>query len=125
MASQETPSTTYTIENGILISTLRPDHVMDVNDAQLNAQARANLGISSPLPILMDIRQLKHMSFEAIFATAKAPDVKNYSAAALLITNTMHEIVAKESKLFHDSAIPYRVFTDKEQALSWLSKYVK
>ncbi len=98
--SAETKSTIYHFEDGILHSVIKPDRIMTLMEATENSSARKNLDITFPVPILLDIRNLADMSLEAILATGNQADLGNFSAAALLVADTIHDIIARESKRF-------------------------
>jgi hypothetical protein len=124
MRLAETTSTIYSLENGILVSTLKADRTMTVLDVAENKEARNSLAVSYPIPFLMDIRHASDVSLEAIIATGNQTDRGNFNGAALLVTETIHELIARESKRFKQTSTPYKIFRDKEKAKEWLAQFV-
>lgn len=119
----ETRSTRYFLDEGILISEMKPGHVMNLDDAVQNLEAREKLQIPYPLPVLMDIRTLQDATIESIIATSNPRDAKNFTAAALVLSETVHELMSREGKRFRKQQLPVRVFMDKDKAMRWLKGF--
>ncbi|MEQ9187692.1 MAG: hypothetical protein RLP15_08140 [Cryomorphaceae bacterium] len=124
MLLAETKSTIYELKEGILISRLKPDVEMSLEDVKQNAEVRSSLPISFPIPFLMDLRKMKGMSFNAIMATSSQEDIKKFSAAAILIDKLEHKIIAREAHRLHSAANPLKTFEDEEKAFAWIKRFV-
>jgi len=124
MQLAESMSTIYSLEEEILVSTVKDGVVMTSADAKENFNVRQTLKLEYPIPFLMDIRNLPDMTIEAIRSTANQPDSDNYSAAALVVKEAIHQLVARESKRFKGHDIPYRTFDSREKAIAWLQTYL-
>lgn len=97
---------------------------MSLMDAAENTAVRNKIKLAYPVPVLLDIRNLKDMTLDAILATGNQKDPSIYSAVALLVSKTVHEIIARESKRFKKNAIPYRIFQSENLAKAWLKEFV-
>jgi hypothetical protein len=116
----ETSSTIYTFDGKILTSEVKGGRQMSLDDAVENAEARARLNLPGKVPILLDIRALEDMSLEAIAATVNAKDLYSFTAGALVMSSTMHELIAREGRRFRKASIPSRAFTSRDEAERWL-----
>ena len=116
----ETSSTVYEFDGSILISTLKADRTMNFQDALENAEARKKMNLPKDILFIMDIRALNDMSIEAIIATANAKDLEDFKAAALVVSTTMGELIAREGKRFGQGRVPTKVFHDISEARLWL-----
>ncbi|GEM_PF-553975 len=126
MKLAETNSTIYYLEQGILVSRLKPVHVLNLQDAVQNLEVRETLPLRAPIPVLMDIRALQDTSFEALVASVNPKDADRYSAAALLVgQKDVHEIIKREASRFKTSAVPTRVFELESEAMAWLSTFLE
>lgn len=121
----ETRSTRYFLDEGILISELKPKHVMSLDDAVENLEVRAKLKVPYPLPALMDIRPLLDASIESIIATTNPRDIGNFTAAALVVSSPVHELISREAKRFRKQKLPVRAFVDRNKAMAWLKGFVE
>ena len=121
MRLAETNSTIYSLENGILVSTIKANRTITIMDSAENVEARKTLTVSYPIPFLMDIRLSPNVSLEAIIAAGNQTDRGNFNSAALLVTDTIHELIARESKRFKKTSTPYMIFREKEKAMEWLA----
>jgi hypothetical protein len=124
MLLAKTKSTIYSWEDDILVSTIKKNHAMDLMDVAENTETRSQLKLPSPYPVLLDIRALPDMSLPAIIATANQKDISNFSAVALVAKETIHQLIARESKRFGALKVPFRVFASKEEAVDWLKTYL-
>ena len=116
----ETSSTIYDFDGEILTSTLKAGHKMNFQDALENAEARSKMSMPKDLLFIMDIRALTDMSLEAIIATANAKDLGDFKAAALVVSSTMGELIAREGRRFGQGRVPTKVFQDLITAREWL-----
>ena len=65
MQLAESRSTIYSLEEEILVSTVKDGVVMTSADAKENFNVRQTLKLEYPIPFLMDIRNLPDMTIEA------------------------------------------------------------
>lgn len=119
----ETNSTVYTLEGNILISKLKNDHTMTVEDTVENYKARQTLDLRYPLLMLMDLRHLSGMDFKAIMAMNDQKDAEMLSAAAMVLGKPIHYIIAREARRFRKYKFPVKVFNDYDKAMSWLMQH--
>lgn len=95
--------------------------MMNIDDVEENKGARQQANLPYPLPFLMDIRQMRDITFKAIVATAQQNQSGQFTASALLIDGVHHAIIAREAKKFDASGSIFKVFDDETKALKWLS----
>lgn len=53
-----------------------------------------------------------------VLTTVNQPDSDNYSAAALVVKEAIHQLLARESKRFKEHDVPYRTFDSREKAIA-------
>lgn len=123
MILTETKSTTYSLREGILVSSLKPGHLLNLQDAMQNLESRESLPITFPIPILIDIRALEDASFESVIATTNPRDSNHFKAAALLVSTAVHAFMIREAKRFRTVSVPIKVFTSEEDAMVWLRSF--
>ncbi|MDC1221319.1 hypothetical protein N8Z47_01470 [Salibacteraceae bacterium] len=120
----ESKSTTYELDQGILVSIVKPNRIFTKEDVIENLNIRKNLDVQFPIPFLMDIRNLPDIKIDAIIAMGNPPDKENYSAVALVVNSSLHEFVGRESKRFKRHDVPYRIFSSVEKAKTWLATFL-
>ncbi|MBT3648520.1 MAG: hypothetical protein HN542_09805 [Flavobacteriales bacterium] len=119
----ETTSTIYTLEGNVLISKLKSNHNMTVQDTVENYEARQTLDLRYPMLALMDLRHLSGMDFKAIMAMNDQREADLISAAAMVLGKPIHYIIAKEARRFRKYKFPVKVFKDYDKAMSWLMEH--
>ena len=92
----------------------------EIKDAKENINAGKNFISTSPLPALMDIRQLRGLSDTACEYYLGEESKKIISKAALLVDSPSSSYIAKifEKK----SKLPIKIFTNQDEAIEWLLK---
>lgn len=76
-------------------------------------------------PILVDINTIKSVSKESrgIYSSKETAEI--FSAAALLVGNPVSRIMGNFYLGLNKSTMPVRMFTDPDQAWSWLITFIK
>jgi hypothetical protein len=79
------------------------------------------LGGGKPIPVLVDIRQMKSVSREAraIFGGPHAA----FSALALLADSPRTQVIANFFIALSHPKVPTQMFSDEEKALAWLRRH--
>lgn len=76
-------------------------------------------------PALADVRNLKSITKEAKDYLAKDDGVKGMVALGILVGNFVTAMIANLFVNFSRPAVRTRVFSNKAEAIRWLSKFVK
>lgn len=91
--------------------------------AQDVVKARLDICQRKVYPMLSDIRRIQHVDKFARQYLASEAGVMQLSAGALLVDNHFQKIVSNLFILTNKLAVPSRVFTNKQQAISWLEQF--
>ena len=76
-------------------------------------------------PILVDLENVKTVSKESRGIYSSKETVKFFTAAALLVGNPVSRIMGNFYLGINKAAMPVRMFTNKDEAISWLKGFIK
>jgi len=112
--------------------TLRPDHilhtdcfpntVMTLEDGMESTRISAEMVNHQPLPLLCDLTNVVKMSQDCRNHFAGEAHAKTFSKCALIVTNPISKIIGNFFLGLNKPLKPTRLFTSKEQGLSWLKQ---
>jgi len=91
-----------------------------LEDARANIEVTAQLTEGKPLPVLVDLREIRSQSAEArsLFAGPEGRAVS--SAVALLISSPLSRVMGNFYLGFNRPLTPTRLFTSEAEAEAWL-----
>ncbi|GAB3663233.1 hypothetical protein GCM10028791_38560 [Echinicola sediminis] len=109
-------------DSGIVLCIALKDSYLHLEDAIENVEAVKMLAGGRRVPVLVDISQAKGASKESrdYFGSKKCFEVQ--SACALLVGSSLSELIGNFFLGLNKPLFPLEVFTEKEEALSWLKQ---
>jgi len=114
---------TLWIENGILFSKCKQGLVINVEVAFDMMRDRKMVSQGIYRPFFIDITGLSSVNEAARNYMASTEAAEFISAGAIYTTNTLAKIIGMAFKLLDEPKAPVKVFTNKEDALSWLETF--
>ena len=113
------------VGQGIIENRILDGHQMEVEDVLELKQANIQLSEGKPYAVLVTFGHLTEVSKESRELIASKDFVKNTVAKALLVNNIGHRLVGNFYLSVNRPAIRTHVFTNREQAIEWLSTELK
>ena len=115
---------TWMEADGIARTKVKPDAEIFLQDAKENTEAVEKFYTGKKFPLLVDIREIKSISSEARehFALKKRESVVN--AFAMLLSSSSSRMIGNFFLLFHEPAVPVKLFNDEEKAIAWLRNFI-
>jgi hypothetical protein len=98
---------------------------MDIGFAKKSVDVRKQLLHDESYPMYIDISEITSTSKEARDYLSQDIAIENISAAALLAGSVLSKVMGTFFLAFNKPAIPIKIFTDRDDAIKWLKKYVK
>lgn len=116
----ETRTENIWMEDGIMRAVNKPTERHLIEDAIENVKA-ANALAEGDYPLLIDIRQAKHISIEARQYYASRENSR-VIACALIVESPVSLIIGRMFMGINKTPFPSKVFRTDEKALEWLEK---
>lgn len=110
--------------DGILHFLAKPNSEQTRDDALENIRAGATASGGVRMPGLIDMRQIKYISYEARLAYAGPENAKVLSAAAILVDSPTSRILGNFFLGANKLQMPVRLFTSEQKALAWLHEFL-
>lgn len=118
----QTSSGTFTIENGIMIAImLTPDHTLEHARENIIEESRVLDG--RKVPLLVDLTRLRSIERRARQFYGSAEGVAPYLAIALLISSPVTKVIGNFFMGLNKLPRPTKLFTSREEAITWLEGY--
>lgn len=114
---------TLWIENGILFTKYKQGLIINAEIAFDMVRDRKTISNGISRPIFIDITGLAAVNEAARTYMASAEGAEFISAGAIYTTNALAKIIGIAFKVLDQPKAPVKVFTNKEDALSWLETY--
>jgi hypothetical protein len=110
-------------EDGIIIAVGSSHQLHTLEHAVENTNVNARLVGNVRRPFLIDMNKVKSMSREAREYYAGPEPKKVITAVAILTNSSVGKAVANFFLLLTKPSVPTRMFTDFDEAKSWLMQY--
>lgn len=110
----------WLMDNNILYSKVVEGAKIQLDDALENERARVELLGGKVVPIIIDIRGIKEISYEARKHSQKSGPTSGIYAAAIMVSSTISKVVGSFAIGLNQPAIPTKLFTDVDKAITWL-----
>lgn len=114
---------TWLDESGIIIAVGTNHSMHTIEHAQENHKVNMQLAGDIRRPFLIDMTDVKTMSPEARAFYAGPEPPKALTAVAILTTSRIGSVVGNIFLLLTKPTLPTRLFTDYNDAMTWLWKY--
>ena len=112
----------YEIKNGILFSTLINEIVIDMAAAEVIVRERLELCDGKNYPSLFEFDKFKNAD-KNVRNYMNTEGLKGIKAGAILTTSLMVKTFMNFYLSVYKPAIPSKVFSDREKAITWLMQY--
>ncbi|MBD0254405.1 MAG: STAS/SEC14 domain-containing protein [Cytophagales bacterium] len=110
------------LDNGVFRAKIFSE-TLDLSIAETGVRERLRICRNNPVPMLSDLRRIKHVDKEARAFLAKPESTVLISAGAFLVNNQLQRVLGNFFILIDKPEIPTRLFTDEAQALAWLQQF--
>jgi hypothetical protein len=111
-------------DDGIIHAELRAHVDVGLEDAREAIRSIGTICGERRKPVLVDIRDIKSMSRDARVYFAGEETAKFESAVALLLKSPLTRAIGNFFLGLNKTLFPTRLFTDEEEALSWLRSFL-
>ena len=119
----ETPYVSFEIDNGILIATYKPSITISLKHAKEIVSSRLSFIDRPTMPTLILNQGIIKMDKDARDYLASADGIAGVKCAAILINSNFISITVNFFLKVTKTKLLVKTFTDKENALTWLSGY--
>ena len=110
--------------DGIIRAKIKAHAELTQADAEEAVRVIASLGSGTPLPVLVDMSEIKFMSREARVYFAGPQTAKVESAVGLVIRSPLTRAIGNFFMGLNKPLFPTRLFTSESEALVWLREFV-
>ncbi|PKD19482.1 hypothetical protein APR41_16100 [Salegentibacter salinarum] len=121
---EESKYATMWVSEGILYFTFKAIAELDLKKAEILVASRLKFQDKTPYPVLCNIYNLKTVSEEAADYLA-TEGIALIPAIALLCNSYYHRVLAEVFIKFHNLAKPIQIFSNKQEALDYLQKFIQ
>lgn len=122
MGANKTQYIELSLKDGILYCVYNELEVLDIDIARTCVQDRLEYIGNQSFPSLFDITKVKHSTKEARDYMANEGNV-GVDASGMLISSPMLKMAANFYISVNKPKNPTRLFTDRQEAVAWLSQY--
>jgi hypothetical protein len=120
----ESDSAAGWIEDNIIFYIFKSRKI-DIFEAKQSVEIKSKIAGTKSYPFFIDISQVNGVTKEAREYLAGGKSIDNISAAALLASSVLSKMIGTFFLTFNNPGIPVKLFTDENDALKWLKKYVE
>lgn len=111
--------------DGDFMFVLYKSKILDLEIAKSLVETRLLAANGTAYPTYIDVTQVKSINKEAREYFASENGYKLITAASLLVNSSVGKFLGNFFLKINKPPVPVKIFTDKEQALEWLSRFVK
>lgn len=111
------------LEDDVLFCRFQPYLDIDISVIKKCVTDRINLSAGLPRVMLADVKYLKFFNSDAREFLASTEGSKDLLAIAFLVNTQIEKFIIKLFIEVNSPSIPCAIFTDKAEALKWLSFY--
>ncbi len=109
--------------DGIIELRANDHHIYQIDDVKENVKAFGELTGNKKAPVLIIGGSFSSLDDQTREFMATEESLKYSKAEAFLITSLAQKILINFYIKFNKPLVPTRVFTDKEEAIEWLTRY--
>lgn len=120
----DTPYVSFEIENSILIATYQPNTFITLKEAKEIVNSRLAFINHTALPTLVLNQGIIKMNKEARDYLASENGIAGIKCAAILINSNFISITVNFFLRVTKTKLLVKTFTDKKEALTWLSGFI-
>jgi hypothetical protein len=116
--------TTWLGDDRICYTAVKPDAVIELEDALENTAAIKKISGDSVYPILVNLKTIRSITKEARNHFSMRNRTPGVTAIAFLIKSPSSRIIGNFFIGLNKPVVPTKLFTDKEAAIVWLAKFI-
>ena len=119
----KTKTELITIENGIVLCDVKQGVNMTLEEGKENIKAILEITEGKRSPVLVDITKSKGITKECrqYYSSEEVANVQ--SAVAMIVDSAFTKMIANFFIGLNKTLFPLKMFTNKEEAISWLSEF--
>ncbi len=110
--------------DGICYTVVKPNSVIELQDAHANTLAVKEVSSGSTFPILVNLKEINYISKEARNHFSMQNRSAGVTAIAMLIKSPGSRIIGNFFLGLNKPTVPTKLFTDKNKAIAWLKQFV-
>ena len=114
--------TTWIDENDICITLVKPNAVIELEDAVQNSDSVKKLSDGKIYPMLVNLKEIKSISKEARDHFSMQGRTPGVTAIGMLIKSPVSSIIGNFFLGLNKSAVPTKLFTNEGKAIAWLKQ---
>lgn len=115
--------TSWLGNDGICYTVVKPNVVVELQDAIENSSSVKEVSEDTIYPILINLKQIKSISKEARDHFSMKNRTPGVSAIAMLVKSPVSRIIGNFFIGMNRSVVPTKLFTDESEAVSWLKQF--
>ncbi|MES2394622.1 MAG: STAS/SEC14 domain-containing protein [Bacteroidota bacterium] len=115
--------TSWLGNDGICYTVVKPNVIVDLQDAIENSFSVKEISGDTIYPILVNLKEIKSISKEARDHFSMKNRTPGVTAIAMLVRSPVSRIIGNFFIGMYRSAVPTKLFTDESEAVSWLKQF--
>lgn len=110
--------------DGICYTVVKPNAIIEIEDAMANSEAVKLVSSGAVYPILVNLKQIHSISKPARDHFSMQNRAAGVTAIAMLIKSPGSRIIGNFFLGLNKPTVPTKLFTDKDKAITWLKQFV-
>lgn len=110
--------------DGICYTNVKPNAIIEVEDAKANSQAVKEVSAGNIYPLLVNLKGIHYISKEARDHFSMQNRTAGVKAIGMLIKSPGSRIIGNFFLGLNKPTVPTKLFTDKDKAIQWLKRFV-
>lgn len=113
---------TWIDENDICVTQVKPNAIIEIEDALENSASVKKLSDGKIYPMLVNLKEIKSISKEARDHFSMQDRTPGVSAIGILIKSPVSSIIGNFFLGLNKSSVPTKLFTNEVKAKKWLKQ---
>lgn len=115
---------TWMGDDGICYTVVKPNAIIELEDALANSEAVKTVSMNAIYPILVNLKQIHSISKPARDHFSMQNRAAGVTAIGMLIKSPGSRIIGNFFLGLNKPTVPTKLFTDKDKAIAWLKQFV-
>ena len=111
-------------KDGIIYCIWNPDLIIDLELIKSGIRTRIETAEGKPYPIFINAKDVKYWTLEARRYGLSKEAHQCVRAYGILLNSSVIRIIVNWAFKIFPTTIPQRIFTNEQEAIQWLKKYV-
>jgi hypothetical protein len=113
------------LKDHVCITVVKPDMIVDIEDARENTRIVRELSDNNVLPILVDLRHINHITKEARDHFSMKERVPAVNAIAMVVKSPVSRIIGNFFLGLNKPVVPTQMFGTESKAMLWLDQFIR